>query len=414
MRVPQLLAALSYGDAIGNEALAIQRQLRAAGHESDIFAELVHPRMAHLARPLREYGTVSSPETVCLYHFSIGSASGRLIHAAPDRLVIVYHNITPARFFLGFHAHLAGLCHHGRRELEAFAPRAELGLGDSEFNRQELEEAGFRRTAVLPIVLDLSLYDRPPSPVVRKRFDDGRVNVLFVGRVIPNKRIDDLIRSFAVFQRWLQPRSRLLLVGDYRGFERYLGRLRELVSELGAEEVVFAGHVDDDELYAFYRVADAFLCLSEHEGFCVPLQEAMHFSLPVIAYDAGAVRETLRGGGILLQDKRPELVADLLDRVTRGGELRRAVLASQARAIASIRATDFGAMLGERLDAVLRGAGGMRPEGPLDPSSRGAPSASGDEGSAEKADPSGTGSREGSGEGLQGCPPRANSLGTPR
>ena len=414
MKVHQLLAALSYGDAIGNEALAIQRQLRAAGHESDIFAELVHPRVAHLARPLWEYREVSSPETVCIYHFSIGSAAGRLIHGAPDRLVIVYHNITPARFFLGFHAHLAGLCHHGRRELEAFAPRAELGLGDSEFNRQELEEAGFRRTAVLPIVLDLSLYDRPPSPVVRKRFDDGRVNVLFVGRVIPNKRIDDIIRSFAVFQRWLQPRSRLLLVGDYRGFERYLGRLRELVSELGAEEVVFAGHVDDDELYAFYRVADAFLCLSEHEGFCVPLQEAMHFSLPVIAYDAGAVRETLRGGGILLQDKRPDLVAELLDRVTHGGELRRAVLASQARAIASIRATDFGALLSERLDAVLRGAGGMRPEGPLDPSSRRAPSASGDEGSAEKADPSGTGSREGSGEGLQGGPPQADSLGTPR
>ncbi len=105
------------------------------------------------------------------------------------------------------------------------------------------------------------------------------------------------------------------------GFERYLDRLRELVRELGVEEVVFTGHVDDDELYAYYRVADVFLCLSEHEGFCVPLQEAMHFSLPVIAYDAGAVRETLHGGGLLLQDKRPELVAELLDRVTHGGPL---------------------------------------------------------------------------------------------
>jgi glycosyltransferase involved in cell wall biosynthesis len=231
VKVHQLLAALSYGDAIGNEALVIQRQLRSAGHESDIFAELVDPRVAHRARPLWEYREVSSPETVCIYHFSIGSAAGRLIHGAPDRLVIVYHNITPARFFLGFHPHLAGLCHHGRRELEAFAARTELGLGDSAFNRAELEEAGFARTGVLPIVLDLSLYDRPPSPVVRRRYDDGRVNVLFVGRVIPNKRIDDLVRSFAVFQRWLKPRSRLLLVGDTRGFERYLDRLRGLVRE---------------------------------------------------------------------------------------------------------------------------------------------------------------------------------------
>ena len=351
--VHQLLAALSYGDAIGNEALAIQRQLRAAGYESDIFAEMVHPRVAHLARPLWEYARVSSPETVCVFHFSIGSAAGRLIHQAPDRLAIVYHNITPASYFLGFHPHLAGLCHHGRRELAAFAGRTELALGDSEFNRKELAEAGFARTAVLPIVLDLSLYERPPAPVVRRLYDDGRTNVLFVGRIIPNKKIDDLLRSFAVFQKWVRPHSRLLLVGDNRGFERYFDRLQEMVRELRIDEVVFTGQVDDEELYAYYRLADVFLCLSEHEGFCVPLQEAMHFGLPVVAFDAGAVRETLHGGGLLLQEKNPELVAEILDSVTHGGALRRAVLVSQARAIAEIRATDFGALLRERLRPVL-------------------------------------------------------------
>jgi glycosyltransferase involved in cell wall biosynthesis len=353
VRVHQLLAALSYGDAIGNEALAIQKRLREAGHESDIFAELVHPRVAHLARPLHEYREVSSPATVCIFHFSIGSAAGRLIHGAPDRLVVVYHNITPAHFFLGFHPHLAGLCHHGRRELQAFAPRTELALGDSEFNRRELAELGFARTAVLPIVLDLALYERAPSPLVRRLYDDGRTNVLFVGRIIPNKRIDDLVRGFAFFQRYVRPQSRLLLVGEHKGFERYLGRLQELVRELRVDEVVFAGQVDDDELYAYYRLADVFLCLSEHEGFGVPLQEAMLFGLPVVAYDAGAVRETLGGGGVLLEDKRPELVAELLDGVTRGGDLRRSVLAAQKRAVAGIRATDFRALLAERLRPVL-------------------------------------------------------------
>ncbi len=351
--VHQLLAALSYGDAIGNETLAIQRYLRAAGYESEIFAELVHPRVARLAHPLQEYQAVSSPETVCLYHFSIGSAAGRLIYHAPDRLVVIYHNITPAHFFLGFHAHLAGLCHHGRRELALFAERCELGLGDSELNRQELEEAGFVRTGALPMVLDFSLYDRPPAPVVRRLYGDGRVNVLFVGRVTPNKKFEDLIRCFAVFQRWVQPHSRLLLVGDHRGFERYFDRLQEMVREMRLDEVVFTGQVDDQELYAYYRAADVFLCLSEHEGFCVPLQEAMYFGLPVIAYEAGAVRETLHGGGLLLQDKSPQLVAELLDRLTHGSELRRAVLASQARAIAGIRSTDFGAVLHERLRPVL-------------------------------------------------------------
>jgi glycosyltransferase involved in cell wall biosynthesis len=352
-RIHQLLAALSYGDAISNEALAIQRHLRAAGFESDIFAEGVHPRMAGFTRPLHEYLEVSSPETVCLFHFSIGSAAGRLAFHAPDRLVSIYHNITPAHFFVGFHPHLAGLCYHGRRELAEFAARTELALGDSEFNRRELEAAGYRHTGVLPIVLDLGSYDRAPSPVVQRLYADGRTNLLFVGRIIPNKRIDELIRVFAVYQRWVDPRSRLLLVGDHRGHERYFDRLQELVRELRVSEVVFTGHVDDDELVAYYRSAHLFLCLSDHEGFCVPLIEAMHFGLPVIAYDAGAVRETLRGGGLLLREKPLEVVAELVHEVLTRPELRRAVLASQARAMAEVRGTDFGALLLDRLAPVL-------------------------------------------------------------
>jgi glycosyltransferase involved in cell wall biosynthesis len=352
-RVPQLLAALSYGDAIGNEALAIQAQLRRAGYASDIFAERVHPRMARLARPLWEYREVSSPDTVCLFHFSIGSAAERLIHVAPDRVVVVYHNITPAEHFLGFHHHLTRLCHHGRRELAAFTTRAELALGDSEYNRRELEAAGYARTGVLPIVLDLAAYRERPSPVVARRLADGRRNVLFVGRVIPNKRLDDVIRSFALYQRHFEPASRLLLVGDQRGHERYYARLLELAEALRVREVVFAGQVDHDELLAYYLAADAFLCLSEHEGYCVPLVEAMLFGVPVIAFDAGAVRETLRGGGVLLTDRRPELVAELLGAVTAEGALRRAVLASQERAVAAVRGADFAGTLRGALAPVL-------------------------------------------------------------
>ncbi len=355
MRPPvhQLLAALSYGDAIGNEALQIQRHLRAAGYDSDVFAEHVHPRMAHLARPLHEYARVSGPHTVCLFHFSIGSAAERLIYHAPDRLVTIYHNITPAHFFLGFHPHLAGLCYHGRRELRAFAARTELALGDSEYNRRELQEAGFRATGVLPIVHDLASLAGPRSRVVRRLYDDGRTHVAFVGRVIPNKRIDDLVRVFACYQRYVDARSRLLLVGDYRGHERYFRRLFEMIETLRLDEVVFTGQVDDDDLRAYYSLADVFLCLSEHEGYCVPLVEAMALGVPVVAFDAGAVRETLRGGGLLLHDKRPELVAELLHDVVHDARLRRAVLATQERALAELRALDFGALLLERLAPVL-------------------------------------------------------------
>jgi glycosyltransferase involved in cell wall biosynthesis len=352
------LAALSYGDAISNEALAIQRHLREAGFASDIFAEGIHPRMARRARPLWEYEQVSSAATVCLFHFSIGSAASRLIHRAPDRLVCVYHNITPGEWFLGFHPHLAGLCYHGRRELAAFAARTELGLADSEFNRRELEQAGYVRTAVLPIVQDLSAMAAAPAPVPRRMWDDGRVNVLFVGRIIPNKKIDDLIRCFAFYQRHLRSHSRLLLVGDYRGHERYHDRLQEMVRALGVREVVFTGHVDDDDLRAAYAAADVFLCLSEHEGYCVPLVEAMACGVPVVAYDAGAVGETLRGGGLLLREKDPAIVAETLHAVLTDRQLRERILLAQARAVEQVRGMDFQALLLERLAPVLDGRTG--------------------------------------------------------
>ncbi len=351
--VHQLLAALAYGDAIGNEALAIQGHLRRRGFTSEIFAERVHPRMAAFARPLWDYARVSSPETVCLFHFSIGGAAGRLIHSAPDRLVSIYHNITPASWFLGYHSHLATLCHHGRRELVAFAPRTELALGDSEYNRRELEAVGYAHTGVLPIVLDLERFRGPANRVTRRLYRDGRTNILFVGRVIPNKRIEDLVRVFAVYQRFVDPRCRLLLVGDYRGHERYLGALQRLVRDFRLDEVVFTGHVDDDELRACYQAADVFLCVSEHEGYCVPLVEAMAAGVPVVAYDAGAVAETLGAGGVLLREKRPEVVAELLHALVHDAGLRRAVLETQRRAIDAVRRTDFGALLAERLAPVL-------------------------------------------------------------
>jgi glycosyltransferase involved in cell wall biosynthesis len=330
--VHQLLAALSPGDAIGNEALAIQRHLRSEGFESDIFAEMVHPRLAHKARPLWEYARVSSAKNVCLFHFSIGSAAGPLIFHAPDRLVLIYHNITPARFFLGFHKELTRLCHEGRRELAAFAPRAELALGDSEFNRRELEAAGFERTGVLPVAVDLGGFShKPRAPVVTHLYRDGRTNILFVGRIIPNKGVHDLIGAFALYQRHFDRQSRLLLVGDSRGHERYLRRLQEMVEDLHVSEVVFAGHVDEDDLGSYYSLADLYLCLSAHEGFCVPLLEAMSFGIPVVAYAAGAVPETLGGEGILLEDKDPAAVAEVLDRLRHDPSLRDRVKAGQER-----------------------------------------------------------------------------------
>src|SRR5688572_23876129 len=166
--VHQLMAALSYGDAVSSDALALQGHLRAAGLDSDIFAEHAHPRMAQRCRRLWEYARVSSAETVCIFHFAIGSGAGRFIFQAPDRLVTRYHNITPPELLAGFLPHLARQCHQGRLELQAFAERTELGLGVSEFNRRELQAAGYRRTGVVPVTVDLDGFAAgPAAPVVR-------------------------------------------------------------------------------------------------------------------------------------------------------------------------------------------------------------------------------------------------------
>lgn len=352
--IHQVLAALAYGDAIGNEALAIQKHLRTRGYRSEIFAEKVQSKMAGLARPLSDYEKTADAETLCLLHFSIGSAASSLAYHRPEPLVCIYHNITPPRFFIPFHQHLAGLCHHGRRELAAFAPRAAMGLGDSEFNRRELEAAGFSPTGVLPIVMDWSRYDEPSGSVMQKDLAGFEgPTILFVGRVVPNKRFEDLIAAFAAFQRDFVPQTRLLLVGETIGHERYWRRLLEEIHDFRARNVVFTGPVSQADLLAAYRASDVFLCLSEHEGFCVPLLEAMHFELPVIAYDAAAVGETLRGGGILLDDKDPALVAATLDRVLRDAPLRAAVLAAQKKALEDYRAIDFGALLERHIETAL-------------------------------------------------------------
>lgn len=346
------MAALSYGDAVSHDALALQGYLRRAGFASDIFAEHAHSRMARQCRRLWEYESVSGPDTVCLYHFSIGSAASRYIFHAPDRLVIRYHNITPARFFAPFLPHLARQVEEGRRQLGLFAERSALGLGVSEFNRRELASAGYRRTAVFPIFPALDAR-QPARPVLRRMLHDGRTNLLFVGRVICNKKIEDLLRMFAVYQRYLDPKSRLLVVGDTWGYEAYYLPLERMARELGLEEVVFTGQVEDDELPELYALADAFVCLSEHEGFCVPLLEAMSFGVPVLAYDAGAVAETLDGGGVLLKDKRPEQVAELVHAVVKDQALRTAVLATQARTLRRSRGQDPQALLLAALAPVL-------------------------------------------------------------
>jgi L-malate glycosyltransferase len=361
IRVHQVLATLGYGDAIGHEVLGIQRVLRAAGYDSDIFVETADHRLESLTRDYRQLIDFSHADNLLLHHFSLGSRASRTAFALPDRMALIYHNITPPEYFIGIHRTLARQCFRGRRELQAYASRSDLALGDSEFNRQDLEALGFPHTAVLPVVPDFSHLDRPANRLVSSQFDDGWVNILFVGRVIPNKKIEDLISFFHAYHTTYNPRSRLLIVGAYSGFERYLASLHQLVAALDLTHVHFVGHVSDEELVAFYEIATLFLCASEHEGFCVPLVEAFYKQVPVLAYAATAVPSTMDGAGVLFAEKDPGHVALLVDTIVSDPRLRDAIVGSQLAAVDRLRSKDFGGTLIGFIDRILASPRTPRP-----------------------------------------------------
>jgi glycosyltransferase involved in cell wall biosynthesis len=350
-RVHQVLATLGYGDAIGHEVLGIQRVLQRAGFESEIFVETADPRLESFTIDYRDLVGAVGPSDVLIHHFSIGSRASRTAYALPGRMVLVYHNITPPSYFIGIHKELVKLCFHGRRELTAYVDRCELALGDSEYNRQELSDLGYARTAVLPVVPDFSHLDGDPDRRLAD-LDDEWTNVLFVGRVIPNKKFEDVIRAFHAYRTRHNPRSRLLLVGSYSGFEKYLAMLQALVARLGTPDVHFLGHVSNEELTALYDVADLFLCASEHEGFCVPIMEAFYKRIPVLAYRATAVPATMDGGGVLYDTKDPLEIARLMDAVL-DPLIEEAVLQSQDAALQRLRGRDFDGTLLRFVDQTL-------------------------------------------------------------
>ena len=344
-RVHQVLATLGYGDAIGHEVLGIQRALVGAGYESEIFVETADRRLEHMTTDYRDMVGAVAPEDVLVHHFSIGSRASRTAYALPGRMVLVYHNITPPEYFIGVHKDLVTLCFRGRRELTAYVGRCDLALGDSEYNRAELESLGFQPTGVLPVVPDFSHLDVEPDALSAGPFDDGWTNVMFVGRVIPNKKFEDVIRAFHVYRTRHNPRSRLLFVGSYSGFERYLAMLTGLVARLGTPDVHFLGHVTNEELTALYDVADLFLCASEHEGFCVPIVESFSKGVPVLAYAATAVPATMDGGGVLYGTKDPFEIARLMDAILDDRGVEDAILASQDAALERLRSKDFAGTL---------------------------------------------------------------------
>ena len=354
MTVNQWLQAAHRGDAIGDNARAMRDVLRDLGHESEIYSLTIDDDLRGEIVPWDD--RASRQGDVTLLHYALHSPMNAALSTLPGARVLVYHNVTPAKFFAPFDPQLARLVSIGRREVAALAGRVDLALGVSEYNRRELETMGFAPTGVLPLAVDVErLRSARRVPSLERLLQDGLVNILFVGRIAPNKMIEDHIRLAEQFKRYVDSFYRFIFVGKYTALPHYYATVRALIDEyrMLPDRFWFTGAVPDDELAAYYRNAHAYVSLSEHEGFCAPLVEAMAMDVPVLAYAEAAVPETLGGAGVAFAPKDLEVAAELLGALIYDEPFREQVIAGQRQ-----RARDFGRdRLAPRLEAVIASLG---------------------------------------------------------
>jgi L-malate glycosyltransferase len=353
MIVNQWVPAAHKGDAIGDSARRMRGLLRHMGHTSDIYALTIDDELKGDVRPFADPGATRGDLT--MFHFALPSPMTEAFARLTGGRLLQYHNVTPASYFAPYDPALFRLASIARQELATLVGRVDLALGVSDYNRRELEALGFEPTGVLPLAVDLSRITKPVQrPALDKILDDDFVNFLFVGRIAPNKKIEDHIRLAEHYKRYVDAYYRFIFVGKYDAVPRYFATIRALMTEyrLLNERFVFTGPVPDEDLAVYYRRSAVYISLSEHEGFCAPLLEAMAADVPVLAYSAAAVPETLGGAGVQFASKDMEYAAELLGSLAFDDDLRRSVIAGQRR-----RLNDFGDQRIERdLAAIVGGA----------------------------------------------------------
>jgi glycosyltransferase involved in cell wall biosynthesis len=355
MRVDQLIPAFHRGDAIGDTASHLKRYFRSCGFSSEIFRLDCDKELEGESEPFSSF-PAPSPQDVTILHYALPSPLTQGLITLSSKKFIIHHNITPPEFFAPYSLEMMNICLAGRRELESLAPYVDLALADSEFNRQELLSLGFKRAEVFPLFVDFTKYERPISRFFFDLFRDGRTNVLFVGRIVPNKKIEDLIKVIFYYKKYISPLVRLVIVGKTASLPNYYQSLIRLADEfyLKPEEICFTGHISDEEMYALYRASDVSLSLSEHEGFCLPLVESMVFDLPIVAFNSTAVPYTLDGAGILINHKRVDYVAELVEIVAHNAELREKIIQAQRQRLERFKREQKQKFLFQNIENLLR------------------------------------------------------------
>lgn len=331
MKIVQVLPTFAYGDAIGNDVIAIYYALKNEKIETAIYAEDVDRRIKLKGvKSVSKLNNDIKKNDIVIYHLSTGTDLNYRVSETKGHLIVRYHNITPGYFFEDYNVSIQKVCDSGRDGLAFLSNKAKYALADSEYNKKELIEAGYKcEIDVVPVLIPFDDYRKNPDIHTMDKYTDGKTNILFTGRIAPNKKQEDIIRSFYYYKKYYNNNSRLIFVGNYNGFEPYYDRLCKYVDKLELKDVVFTGHIKFEEILSFYNIADVFVCMSEHEGFCVPLVEAMEFGIPVIAHDSSAISDTLGEGGILLKEKNAIETAAMINRICVDETLRQQIYRGQ-------------------------------------------------------------------------------------
>ena len=346
MRVDQVIPSLASRDAIGVHTLALTEGLRRIGIDSEIFYGNSTPDVASRGRPVVDLGRATKDRWL-LYQSSIGSPVFDILATRTEPKLVNYHNITPAHLLAPWEPNVGYEVSLGRTQLERLAPESRLAVADSFFNESELAEAGYQHTAVVPLLIDMTATGADPDPELAGLLADekakGGADFLFVGKVSPHKAPHDLVKMLSVYRRLYDPRARLHLVGSPLG-DKYGPALTGFIHELGLDEAVsITGSISAAELAAYFQSADVFVCASDHEGFCVPLVEAMGHGVPVVAYGVAAIPETVGEAGLVLPDKEPLHFAAAVARVMEDQALRERLSTAAAERVGGFsvsRSTD--------------------------------------------------------------------------
>jgi glycosyltransferase involved in cell wall biosynthesis len=362
MRFIQLNSTLSFGDAITHHTFQLDKILRNWGFETKIFSDIIDSNFSTFKYNLPDYVEndshykkyLNEDEDILLFHYSIYCDNIKFYKESKNKKIFEYHNITPSEYFKGYDSYTEMICSKGREELSKLSD-CNIAIGDSEYNRRELLECNFDncKTDVLPIFTSFEKFEEIGiNEKLFKRYDDGNVNLLFVGRIAPNKKIEDIIKCF-YYYNVINKKSRLFLVGPLF-LDKYNRELINLIKRFDlADRIIFTNKVSLLDLKTYYELSDVFICMSEHEGFCVPVLESMYFKLPILAFNSTAIPFTLDKSGILINSKKYAEIAELINLIIDDSKIRNQIIKRETERLQDFDSDKIKIKLKQIIDKVI-------------------------------------------------------------